>query len=104
MDERELAARTAELVRMFSAFPDKPDADRLAVYLEETASIPYPVFKKAVRSALRNQTETNFAPPVGKIVSAAGHFYAQYREELEEREEQERIKTGTVVRLVGPGE
>ena len=99
MDKRESAARTAELVRMFSAFSDKPNADRLRVYLEETASMPYPVFEKAVRSALRNQ-QKEWAPAVGKILAAGSHFYVEYRQQLEELERQQQVESGKLVRLI----
>lgn len=98
MDERELAAREAELVRMFSAFSDRPDADRLRVYLEELAGYPFPVFRKAVRSALKNQ-QKEWAPSVGRIRHAAGHFLLEHRQQVDALEEQQAIESGKLVRL-----
>jgi hypothetical protein len=60
------------------------------------------VFKKAVRSALKNQ-QKEWAPSIGKIVSAGGHFYAEYRQQLEALEEQQLIEKGKLVRLLKPG-
>jgi hypothetical protein len=95
MDERELAAREAELVRMFVAFADKPDADRLQVYLEELEKLPFPVFRAAVRSALRNQKK-EFAPAVGRILECSGRFLLEYRD----LQDQQRLEGGERPRLI----
>lgn len=102
MDERELAARTAELVRMFSAYGDKPDADRLRVYLEQLAGYPFPVLKKAIRSAINNN-ESAWAPSIGKIRASAIHFMRDYRE-LKDAEEERLLDQGRVPGALGPGE
>ena len=64
--KHELAARAAELARMFSGFADRPEPDRLTFYLEETLVLPFEVFKEAVRAAARNHQD-NMAPAVGRI-------------------------------------
>jgi hypothetical protein len=101
MDEREIAAREAELIRMFSMFSDKPDADRLRGYLEELVNYPFPVFKKAVRSATRNQ-QSEWVPSVGKIISCAGHFLQEYRDQQDELREQQELEMGKLLKLVPP--
>lgn len=82
MPKAELAARNTELVRMFSAFADRPSEDRLKVYIEETAQYPWPVFVKAVREATRNHME-NMAPPVGKIRERAATIAHEVRQTVE---------------------
>jgi hypothetical protein len=99
MDEKELAAREAELVRMFSAFSNKPDPDQLRVYLEELRHYPFSVFRDAVRSALVHE-QTQWAPSIGKIRSCAGHFMMVYRDEQDQLREQQEIEAGELLRLI----
>jgi len=99
MDERELAARTAELTRMFVAFSDKPDPDRLRVYLEELQEYPFPVFRAAVRSATRNQ-KIEWAPAIGRIRECAVQPLLDHRQRQEELREQQELAAGGVVRLI----
>ncbi len=82
MPKVELAARNTELVRMFSAFADRPSEDRLKIYIEETAQYSWPVFVKAVREATRNHME-NMAPSVGKIRERAATIAHQVRQTVE---------------------
>jgi hypothetical protein len=96
MTEEDLAAREAELVRMFTAFADRPDADRLRVYLEELNDYPLPVFRAAVRSALRNQHK-EFAPSVGRIRECARLPLLEYRDRQDQR--RERLELVKVKRL-----
>jgi hypothetical protein len=98
LTEEELAAREAELVRMFVAFADRPDADRLRVYLEELEGLPFAVFQAAVRSALGNQKK-EFAPSVGRIKECAQQPLLEYRARQEELELQRQIASGEIVPL-----
>jgi len=82
MSKRELEARNAELVRMFSAFADRPSEDRLKIYIEETAQYAWPVFVKAVRTVVRTHPE-NMAPPIAKIRELAAHIANEVRQTIE---------------------